>query len=230
MTRAFCTAVLLLLATGCASPGPADADQQTGQVIAGMPKEIRPDRSYLFYLHGRIIEDAGPRPTHPRFGIYEYAGILDALAAAGFTVISEQRGPGTNVSEYAGRIAGQVKALLDAGVAPESVTVVGFSKGGVIAIEVSSLLRNERVNFVFLASCGRWGVRPDIRVSGRILSVVETSDRVAGESCDLLYGHAGEVSGRREVTISTGEGHGAFYRPRAEWMQPLVAWASGATR
>jgi pimeloyl-ACP methyl ester carboxylesterase len=181
----------------------------------------------VVYLHGRIIEDEGERPTHPEFGTYEYRAILQALADSGFVVLSEPRRAGTDVAAYAERVAGQVRGLLAAGVSADHVTVVGFSKGGAIAVHAASRLAEPDVRFAFLAACGEWVFDPDLRVAGRILSVVEVTDDLAAPSCDPLFDHAGDVRQRAEVTIATGERHGAFYRPRAEWLGPVVAWARG---
>ena len=139
MLKPLILVTVLFVAVGGASNAQSSDSTGGGQVLSGMPEKVEPADRYLIYLHGRIIEDAGPHPTHPRFGTYEYAEILDTLAAAGFTVISEQREPNTNVSAFAQRVAGQAVSLIDAGVPPESITVMGFSKGGGIAIQTSSL-------------------------------------------------------------------------------------------
>src|SRR3546814_10041826 len=115
------------------------------QVSAALPAVPDPSGTYLVYLHGRIVEDLGPRPTDPRFGLYDYPAILEALASRGATVISSQRQPETNVNEYAGIVVAQVESLIHRGVPPENIVVVGFSKGGAIAIHVSSFLRRPEV-------------------------------------------------------------------------------------
>lgn len=200
---------------------------QPGAVLHGVPEHPDHGARYVIYLHGRIIEDQGPRPTHERFGIYEYQQVLDTLAADGLTVISEQRGPGTNIDTFAEHVAGQVRELMAAGVSAERITVIGFSKGGGIAIRTSALLKNEKINFVFLAACGDGdfsGV--DIHVRGRILSIYETSDE-AGKSCAQLFAKSSPGGEQTEIKIGTGKAHGAFFRPRNEWIAPVLAWARG---
>jgi hypothetical protein len=164
----------------------ATATAQRGLILDKVPEH--PDRGarYVIYLHGRIIEDKGPRPTHEVWGVYEYRKILETLASAG-TVISEQRRSGTDVDQFAEHVAGQVRALIAAGVPAEHITVIGFSKGGGIAIRTSARLKNDKVNFVFLAACGDGdfsGINLDMR--GRILSIYEASDEV-GRSCAQLF-------------------------------------------
>ena len=94
-------------------------------------------------------------------------------------VISELRPPMTDMDMFVSHVADQVRALLRAGVPPEQVSVVGFSKGGGIAMRTSAIVQNPRVNFVFLAACGDGDFSGfDIKVWGRILSVYEASDEV----------------------------------------------------
>lgn len=207
-------AVLLIFLAAVASAA------QRGAILDKIPEHPNRGARYVIYLHGRIIEDKGPRPTHEQWGVYEYRKILETLAAAG-TVISEQRRSGTDVDQFAEHVAGQVRALLAAGVPPEHITVIGFSKGGGIAIRTSARLKNDKVNFVFLASCSAGG--SDLDVRGRILSIYEASDD-AGRSCAPLFAKSKSPGERKEVRIETGGGHGAFYRPRQEWTAPVLAW------
>ena len=216
--------VLFATACGAEDPPPAEASPQ---IFADVPAEIDPGARYLIYLHGAIIETQGVRPTHPRFGVYEYREILEVLAGRGFVVISEARPAGTDGTVYAAKVVGQVEALLAAGVPPEHVTVVGFSKGGGIAITASSLLANDRLNFVFMGACGPWyESRPEIVPRGRLLGLREASDELVGP-CETLFDRAAGGE-RREVITELGGGHGAFYRPNPEWVEPVVEWASVA--
>ena len=194
-------------------------------ILNEIPVRIDPNAHYLFYLHGAIIERAGVRPTHPEFGVYEYQEILEVLAANGFVVISEARPAGTDVGVYAAKVADQVRALINGGVPPERITVVGFSKGGGIAITASSALSEPRLNFVFMGACGPWlEARPEIVPKGRLLAINETSDDMVG-SCEALFSRTDEETAHEEVMIAVGGGHGAFYRPRPEWVDPAIEWA-----
>jgi len=71
--------LVVLLATLTLAP----AGEVAATILAGVPAQPDPRARYLIFLHGRIVEDEGARPTHPDFGVYEYAAILDALAARG---------------------------------------------------------------------------------------------------------------------------------------------------
>ena len=211
--------LLSLLAT-------APAAAQRKALLTDVPARADPSATWLIYLHGRIIEEKGARPTDERFGIYEYQQILDTLASSGATVIAEQRPLNTDFKQFGAHVADQVRRLLAAGVPPQRITVVGFSKGGGIAIIASALLANDRINYVFMGACGDWVLnRDDVNVRGRILSIYEKSDEL-GTSCQPLFAQTRPVRQQRELAIQTGLGHGAFYRPREEWLEPLYAWLS----
>ena len=197
---------------------------QRGAILGDVPAQPRPGARYLIYLHGRIIEEKGPRPTDERFGTYEYQQILDSLAASGADVIAEQRPRGTDFRAFGSHVADQVRRLLAAGVPAERIAVVGFSKGGAIAMIASALLKDPGITFVFLGSCGDWvNGRGDVDVRGRILSIYEASDEL-GTSCEPLFAQASEAGEHREIRIDTGAAHGAFFQPRPEWLAPLFQW------
>ena len=213
----------LALAGGLLLSAPALA--QKGSVHGGVPAQPRADARYVIYLHARIVEEQrSPRPVDERLGRYEYQQILDVLAASGAEVIAEQRAPGTDFRQFGARVADQVRQLLAAGVPAERIAVAGFSKGGAIAIVASALLRDPHIAFVVLAPCGDWVKgRDDVDVRGRILSIYEASDEL-GTSCEPLFAQASDPGEHRELRIDTGAGHGAFYRPRPEWLSPLLQW------
>jgi dienelactone hydrolase len=212
--------VALLLSSLAVAPGVA----QRQAILSDLPARIDTRASYLIYLHGRIVEEKGARPTDERFGVYEYQQILDTLATAGATVIAEQRPANTDFRQFGAHVAHQVRRLLAAGVPAQRISVVGFSKGGGIAIIASALLAHDRINYVFLGACGDWVLnRADVNVRGRILSIYEKSDEL-GTSCQPLFAQAKAARQSRELVIQTGLRHGAFYRPRKEWLEPLFAW------
>ena len=182
---------------------------------------------YVIYLHGRIVEEQGRRPTDPVFGPYEYDLILDSLRRAGFSVLSNQRPARTDSDSFATHVARQVDSLLALDVSPRAITVIGFSKGGWIAILASSRLHNPAVSFVFMGACGPWAFeRPDLHVAGRMLSLYETSDSL-GVSCAPMFARRSPGSRTREIALSLGLGHGTFFKPRAAWLGPAIAWARG---
>ncbi len=195
---------------------------------AGAPVAAQAPARYVLYLHGRIVEDSGTRrPVSPVFGPYEYDAILTRLRQAGFAVLSEQRPARASSEVYAARAADQVDSLRRLGVPARNITVVGFSKGGWLAILASARLADPELGFVFLASCGEWSNDPaDLHVAGRILSIYETSDSL-GHSCAPMFARARPGSRTRELSVSLGKGHGTFFVPRDAWLGPVIAWARG---
>jgi len=224
-------ALLISFATACSgSAGPVvesgtGSARPAGRVVDHVPDPIDVRARYLFYLHNQFAESAEPGEVHPVYGPYDLDGILSAFAERRFTVVAPRRGPDADPTMWAQRVSSMITQLLVAGVPPEKITVVGFSKGGTIAILVSSELANDDVNYVFLASCGPWiraaeGLEP----RGRLLSIFESSDRVAG-SCSELFSMASGDTESAEIEIRIGGGHGAFFTPHAAWLQPTVEWA-----
>jgi len=195
-----------------------------------VPRQVDPSRNYLIYLHGAIIESKGPQPVSPQFGVYEYQAILDALASRGAVVISQPRAHGTDVNAYAGFVISQIYQLLRAGVPPGHIAVVGFSKGGDIAIHVSSFLRMKDIHYVFLAACWPKPKEPQLRLTGHVFAVYETSDTFAGFSCRPMTEHRDKPASFKEIHISTGFMHGAFFKPRKQWVVPVLDDLYGARR
>ncbi len=179
---------------------------------------------YLFYLHGRIVEN-GRRPNSPQYGFYEYDQILDTFKKRGFLVMSEQRPKGTEVEEYAKKIAAQISILMKTGVSPRHITVVGASQGSFIAMLVSTYLKNRDLNFVFIAGCSANAadMLKLVDLHGNVLSIYEQSD-VAG-TCEHYRADATGIGEYEETQLRTGLRHGFIYRPMIEWVDPTVAWA-----
>ena len=146
-------------------------------VGAEEPDESAADETTIVYLHGRIIEDEGVTPTHPTYGLYDYPAVLAALELRGANVISEVRPSGTTVTEYAREAVSNIEVLLKDGVSPDKMVVVGFSKGGVISIFISSLFDQPDIRYVIMAACSDWlDAYPELQLTGHVLSVYEKSD------------------------------------------------------
>jgi hypothetical protein len=199
------------------------------RIFTAPPASPDPKARYIFYLHGRIIEDEGiENAVSPEFGKYEYAEILSALADRGFFVISEPRPKDTDVKQYAQKVADQVRALLKAGVPPGNITVAGASKGGAITHKASSLLHNKDLNFVLLSACGtdyHYGF--DIDLVGNVLSVYDYKDNKGAGSCAEFFAKSKDINRHKEIELKLGLGHGILYKPLEEWVSPTVDWAGG---
>ena len=196
---------------------------QAGAVHTAVPEKPDPASTYVIYLHGRIVENAGPRPRDPRFGVYDYPAVLDALSSRGAVVISVQRPPQTEVNAFAGAVVSQIESLVAQGVPPGNIVVIGFSKGGAIAVRTSSFLRRPEVRYVLLAACPAEPMAPNLRLTGRVLSVYEASDTLAA-SCNRLASMPERPESFEEIQVSTGKSHGAFYLPHRAWLEPVLSW------
>lgn len=230
----FCVLLLAVIATAHAqqvaspNPEPSAASPSSNARLPlskDIPEKIDVQAKYLFYLHGKIIEDEGIRPTHEKFGVYEYEEILSTFQKRGFAVISEARSKDTDVNQYASKVVGQINALLAAGVPPQQITVVGASKGALIAMRVSTMLKNREVNFIIIAGCSDI-VREnfDIDLHGNILSIYDVNDEIAGP-CQKFFDKATGLNRHKEVELKVGTGHGVLYKPMNEWVDPVVEWA-----
>ena len=194
------------------------------------PTVIDPAGQYMFYLHGKIIEDQGLPAISPEYGEYRYEEILETLQSYGFVVISEQRSRDTDPSAHALSIARQVNDLLNSQVPPESITVVGASKGAAIASLISNLVRNSAVNYVLLGACypplvEEWG-QQGLSLAGNVLAIYDSTDKYAG-SCERLFTLSeGKGLGQHaELVLQVGTGHGILYEPLSDWVLPTVQWA-----
>ena len=209
---------------------PAHPTVMLRQKGAQFPTVIDPARSYLFYLHGKIIEDQGLPAVSPEYGEYQYHEILKAFRSYGFVVISEQRARDTDSREYANRVGKQVGNLLQAGIPAESITLVGASKGAAITIFVSNLLRNEDLNYVILGICHPDVLaefkRTQVVLTGNVLSIYDSVDPYAGSCRELFLLSKGRgLAMHNEITLEIGDGHGILYKPLDEWITPAVEWA-----
>jgi hypothetical protein len=221
--------VFVLFALACgqqrANPINKTDDRAQGAVVKDVPATVDAKARYLFYLHGRIIENRGIRPTDPRYGVYEYEEILNTLAAKGFTVISEARAKDTDVNQYARKVVQQINNLVNAGVPPRHITVVGASKGALITMRVSTLLKNKDVNFVIMSNCNDWVDQNfQIDLYGNVLSIYDFKDEF-GQTCQKFFDKAHGLNRHNEVVLKIGTGHAVLYKPLKEWVDLVVDWA-----
>jgi hypothetical protein len=233
------TQVAIPSPTPAATSMPAPTSKQTAQEMSSaladqykFPPQIDPTKRYMFYVHGKILEDQGLPAISPEYGEYQYEEILETLESYGFVIISEQRPKDADGWEYAQRGASQVGELLTAGVPPGSITVVGASKGASIATGVSYLVGNPDVNYVLLGSCHpilieQWK-QQGVTLSGNVLAIRDVADDEYSGSCGELFDLSQDkgISRRDEIVLHVGTGHGILYRPLPEWVLPTIHWAN----
>src|SRR5690606_6289013 len=80
---------------------------------------------YIFFLHNRCLETHDLNESHPEYGKTAYLEIIEEFKDNGFTVISEQRNGNVNAHEYATLVTALIDSLIQKGVSPKDITVVG---------------------------------------------------------------------------------------------------------
>jgi hypothetical protein len=207
-------AVCLLITFSC----------KAAELYDNFPDTIHAKERYVIYSHGLIVGGDNPRPISPKYGQYDFPAIKHALfSAGGFNLIAHQRLKNADFEVYVETLKSWVKRLLDAGVSPRHISLVGFSRGGQMTAYASSDLAAEGINTALLAICtdGDFDRDPPLILGGNLMSIYETSDEMG--SCAKLAARS-HLTSFKEVAISTGKIHGAFFQPLPEWIRPLKLW------
>ncbi len=191
-------------------------------MISCSPKQE--SMKHIFYLHGMIIEVQGINAVSPQFGPYEYTIIVDSLKAIAAKVHAEVRTENTDFYEFGKKISKQIDDLIVKGVAPSDITVIGASKGGMIAMYISDMNVN-KVNYVLLGSSSDYTRKTfDWNLHGNILGIYEKSDTVAGNNYQYWIDKSTNASKFEQLQINTGLGHGFLYTPNKAWLNPAKEW------
>ena len=199
------------------------------EIYDRFPDSIHADERYVIYSHGLIAEGDDPKPVSPQYGLYDFPAIKQAIfSSGGFNLIAYQR-PKSLDDSYADTLKTWVKRLVDGGVKPSRITLVGFSRGAYLTALASSDLKDVGINTALLAICEKGEVSgaPSLSLGGNLLSIYEKSDSVG--KCNKLAARS-HLTSFKEVKISTGKKHGAFFQPLPQWLEPLKAWIATTSR
>lgn len=200
------------------------------EIYDDFPREVHANERYVIYSHNLIVEGDNPAPIHPEFGVADFPAIKRSLFEDGrFNLIAHHRPKNTEIGPYVEKLESWVQRLLTAGVKPSRITLIGFSRGSQLTAYASGRLQSAGINTAILAACtdGDIAHDPPLIIGGNLLSIYETTDVVG--SCAKLAARSHPAS-FKEIAISTGKKHGAFFVPRPEWMQPLKAWIKETNR
>jgi len=188
----------------------------SGAAIAQTSPAAQPsqnDKEYLLYLPSNSQE-------------VDHAAIIEAFIDQGYEV-STYAYAGENQLDYARRIADEVRNLMDQGVAPENINVVGGGTGSAITLLTSAAVGNRHVDYVVLGNCDdTLKTQYRFRVAGNVLGISDVADS-SSRSCRPFWTSAPKLRNRRDLVLDTGYGAALFDTARDEWMRPMVSWTRG---
>ncbi len=209
-------ASLAIALSACVPGGPQEPDMQTRHII---------------YLHGQIVEDQGLPAVSERYGEYRFDKIVRAFEEAGFEVDAPLREAGADPDASASDVIELISEILDRGVPPENITIVGASKGAYIASLVSNQMTGPRMRYVLLAGCSDGVVETmlagEAQFHGDVLAIRDSSDTQIAGSCDGVAEGSPSLHSYKEIVTETGLEHGLIYGPHPAWLQPALAFARG---
>ncbi|WP_299249015.1 alpha/beta hydrolase [uncultured Aquimarina sp.] len=191
--------------------------------------DLKNDDRFIFFLHNRFLEEHELNELHPEYGRTEYKEIVSEYEKNGFKVISEKRNGNVNARDYAVGIVTQIDSLINIGIEPQKITVIGTSKGGYIAQYVSTLANNPNLNFAFVASFRNSDIEkiPEINYCGNILTIYDKSDPFGVSALERKKTSSCEIKHFKEIELNTGMRHGFLFKPLKEWIEPTIKWANG---
>lgn len=179
---------------------------------------------HIFYLHGRIIEQQGKNAISEQYGKYELDSIITALKVENGIVHAEIRNSNVDYKLYAEKVSKQIDELLESGIEAKNITVIGASKGAIIACNISSLNTNA-INYVFLAGNNDYQeMNNEWKFHGQVLCIYDSSDDIAGKNYDYWKAKDNFTTKFEQIELKTNLGHGFLYKPLNVWMEPTKKW------
>jgi len=179
---------------------------------------------HIYYLHGRIVEQQGKNAISEQYGKYEFDSIVASLYMEGHILHSPIRSEDVDVTAYAIKISKEVDSLVNNGVLPIDISIVGASKGAIIAANISD--RNQHsINYVLLAGNNEYQEQNnDWKFHGYVLCIYEKSDSIAGRNYNYWKSKENFTVQFKQLEIETDLGHGFLYRPLDAWVKPTLNW------
>jgi hypothetical protein len=179
---------------------------------------------HIFYIHGRIIEEQGKNAYSEKYGKYELDSIISSLKVENAIVHFEIRTSNVDAKMYAIKISKQIDSLIKLDVNPIDITVIGASKGAIIASTISSLNSNA-INYVFLAGNNDYQeINNDWKFHGQVLCIYDSSDDIAGKNYDYWKSKENYTTKFEQIELKTNLGHGFLYKPLNVWIEPTKNW------
>ncbi len=179
---------------------------------------------HIFYLHGRIVEQQGKNAFSETFGKYELDSIIATLRFENTVVHYEIRKDNVDPKIYALKISKQIDSLITLGIKPTNITVVGASKGAIIASEISDLNTNP-INYVLLAGNNEFQEQNNNwKFHGQVLCIYDLTDHIAGKNYDYWKERENYTTKFEQIELKTNLGHGFLYKPLDAWVTPTKKW------
>jgi hypothetical protein len=186
--------------------------------------ETHVQKKYIFYLHGKIIEIQGKNAVSEEFGNYEFDNIVNALKMENSEIFAEVRHKNVDYLEYANKVSNQIDSLINLGINPKNITIIGASKGAIIASNISNMNSNP-VNYVFLAGNNDYQEEHNNwEFHGQILCFYDSSDTIAGKNYNYWMNKPNYTTTFQQIKIDKNLGHGFLYKPYKEWIEPTKKW------
>lgn len=179
---------------------------------------------HIYYLHGKINEEQGRNAISEKFGKFELDEILKQLNVNNSVIHCEIRAKDTDVKIYANKISREIDSLINLGIPPKNITIVGASKGSIIAMNISNI-NVHNINYVFLAGNNDYQEKEnDWKFHGQILCIYDLSDDIAGKNYNYWKEKPNYSTIFEQIEIKTNLGHGFLYKPLKEWINPTKEW------
>jgi len=179
---------------------------------------------HIYYLHGKINEEQGRNAISEKFGKFDMDEILKQLNVNNSVIHCEIRTKDTDVKIYATKISREIDSLINSGIPPKNITIVGASKGAIIAMNISNINKHN-INYVFLAGNNDYQEKNnDWKFHGQILCIYDLSDDIGGKNYNYWKEKPNYSTIFQQLEIKTNLGHGFLYKPLKEWINPTKEW------
>ncbi|QTE23418.1 hypothetical protein [Polaribacter cellanae] len=193
-------------------------------IFSFLKSSAQNQKKYIYYLHGRIIEVQGKNAVSNVYGKYEFDNIIKALNNKTDSIIAVIRNNNVDHIEYAKKVSKQINRLVEKGVKPNNITVIGASKGAIIASYVATINKNY-INYVLLAGNNNYQENNrNWKFHGQVLCIYEISDTIAGKNYDYWQNKENLTTKFEQIALKTNLGHGFLYKPINAWLKPTKKW------
>ena len=191
-------------------------------IIIAPVKSVLAD-DLVIYLHNAWYEKYKDGQPHPKFGVYELSAIHSELGRD-FDFIAPSRESKADPAKAALLLVETIRKEIASGRVASEIKVIGASKGAYIAMLASEELQDPEIRWVLIGGCNPKRLIPgSVKLTGRVLSIYESSDTVAG-SCPKGTDLTSQTQSFEEVRTDIGKSHGFLFSPDPAWVQPARAW------